>query len=329
MPLYVLIGFDRDDERGLEGAMKYFLLSMITSIAMLYGMTFIVGLSGTSAYSGVHVDGHAPIVMFAMVLLFAGLLAKLSAAPFHWWAPDAFAGAPAWSVAYVSAVPKMAGVIAVARIVQVLVPTVPGLLPVLAASAVASMVLGNLAAFPQTDIRRLMAYSGVAHAGYILVALTTGTLLGINAAIFYGLAYAIPSMAVMFVVADEGTEISDLVGLAKRRPWVAWTTTLLLISLIGVPPLVGFIGKVYIFSAAIQSNLMWLAVLGVTMSVVSAGFYFRIVRAMFFGEAEEVKALGKGRTAATDIALVVCVVATLGLGIAASPLLNLIGLALP
>lgn len=327
MPLYVLIGFDRGDERSLEGAMKYFLLSMITSVAMLYGLSFVVGLSGTTAYEGVRIGSYGVVGLFAVVLLMAGLFAKLSAAPFHWWAPDAYAGASASAVAFVSSVPKMAGIVAVAEVVRFLGPQVRVLTAVVAAGAVLSMILGNLAAYPQRDVRRLMAYSGVAHAGYVLVALAAG-IVGIEAAVFYALAYAIPSMAVMLVADDEGNDLGELAGLAQRRPWVAWSTVLLLISLVGVPPLVGFLGKVYVFGEAIRAGMIWLAVLGVVMSVISAGFYFRIVRTMFFDERATVVPLPVNRTAAGDIALVACVAATLALGIWAGPLVHMIGLSL-
>ncbi len=329
MPLYVLIGYDRDDERGLEGAMKYFLLSMITSIAMLYGLSFVVGLSGTTAYAGLAIGRFGVVGLFAVVLVMAGLFAKLTAVPFHWWAPDAYAGAPASSVAFVSSVPKLAGIVAVARVIFIFVPQTPAVLSVVIITAVASMVLGNVAAYPQRDIRRLMAYSGVAHVGYVLVAFAAGSALGIQSAIFYALAYAIPSMAVMLIVADEGNDMEDLAGLGHRRPWTAAAMVALLLSLIGVPPMVGFLGKVYVFGAALEADLAWLAVVGVTMSVVSAGFYFRIVRSMYFDERPTVVPIDQDRTRAADVALGLCVAATFGLGIFAGPILKMIGLVLP
>ena len=152
----------------------------------------------------------------------------------------------------------------------------------LVGAAVLSMVVGNLAAYPQQDMRRLMAYSGVAHAGYLLVGLAAGTPAGLRAAVFYAIAYAVPSMGVMLIAAEVGDRVDDLRGLVTRRPWMAWVTTVMLLSLVGVPPLAGFLGKLYLFTGAMGAGLAPLVVLAMVMSAVSAGFYFRIVRAMFF-----------------------------------------------
>jgi len=329
MPLYVLVGFDRCDERGLEGAMKYFLLSLVASVTMLYGMSFVVGLSGTTAITGLRVGVDPGLALFASALVSVGMLAKLSAAPLHWWAPDAYAGAPASSVAFVSSVPKIAVVVAFTRVAGALVPTVPGLRTLLLAAAVASMLLGNLAAYPQRDLRRLMAYSGVAHAGYLLLAIAVGGTLGNAAAAFYALVYAVPSMAVMLVAADEGTPIDAFAGLAKRRPWTAVGLVALLLSLTGVPPLAGFFGKLYVFSATLDAGLVWLTVAGVLMSVVSAGYYFGVVRAAFFGQPAKTAAVDPDRTRAADVALAALVAASVAMGLLAGPLLAAVGLALP
>jgi NADH-quinone oxidoreductase subunit N len=344
MPAYVLMGFDRADGLSLEGAMKYFLLSMVASLLFLYGLSFVIGMSGSSLLGDTKLMPGAGGLIVA-VFVCAGLLAKLSAAPFQFWSPDAYAGAPSAAVAYVSAVPKIAGVVAFAHVVQALAPQAPSLWIVLVAMSVLSMLVGNLAAYPQQDLKRLMAYSGVAHAGYLLVglgagarALTEGSIgaTGLGAAVFYALAYAIPSMAVMFVAAQEGSRLDDLAGLARRRPWVAWVMMLLLLSLIGVPPLAGFAGKLYLFGAAVAVELTWLAVAAVVMSVVSAGFYLRIVRAMFFAEVsappepaagtEEVPVRGPALAAAAMLLL--CAAAVVAIGLAAGPLLATLGLVL-
>ncbi len=336
MPAYVLMGFDRERERSLEGALKYFLLSMVASLLFLYGLSFVIGTSGSTLLAKTHMaPGTAGLV--ATLFLIAGLLAKLSAAPFQWWSPDAYAGAPTPSVAFVSSVPKIAAVVAFARIVQYIAPQVPSLWALLAVASVASLLIGNLAAFPQSDLKRLMGYSGVAHAGYLLVGLAAAAKVasspeqasaaGLSAAVFYALAYAVPSMAIMFVVDEFGHTMSDMAGVAKRRPWVAWVTVLLLVSLVGVPPLAGFTGKLYLFGAAIGSQLTWLALLALVMSVVSAGYYFRIVRTMFFDE--PVGGIAeKPASGVAGLALVICAVATVTIGIAASPLLAALGFSL-
>jgi NADH-quinone oxidoreductase subunit N len=327
MPAYVLMGFVRRDDRGLEGALKYFLLSMVSTALFLYGLSFVIGMSGSTAMSATHLEpGIIGIVTAAFLV--AGLLAKLSAAPFQWWAPDAYAGAPAAAVAFVSAVPKVAGLLAFARVVEVLAPQTTALRPVLAGAALLSMIIGNLAAYPQQDLRRLMAYSGVAHAGYLLVALAAGTGAGLRAAVFYSIAYAVPSMGVMLVVAETGDRLDDIKGLAARRPWAAWVTAIMLLSLVGVPPLAGFIGKLYLFTSAMGAGLVPLAVFGITMSAVSAGFYFRIVRAMFF-DAPTTTAPVLARSKVSAAVVVGCALAVVAIGVASGPLLSAITFTAP
>ena len=319
MPAYVLMGFDRGDDRSLEGALKYFLMSMVASLLFMYGASFVIGMSGSNAFASTRLQGGA-IGVVAASFVIAGLLAKLSAVPFQWWAPDAYAGAPSAAVAFVSSVPKVAGLAAFARVVTLLMPQVPQVGPLLVGAAVASMLLGNLAAYPQQDLRRLMAYSGVAHAGYLLVGLAAGTAAGAQAAVYYAIAYAVPSMGVMLVAARYGQTLDDLRGLAVRCPWAAWATVLMLVSLVGVPPLAGFTGKLYLFTAAMRSGLVWLAVLSMVMSVVSAGFYLRIVRSMFFGQAEGVEP-AVGGSAASAVVVAACALAVVVVGVASSPIL--------
>jgi NADH-quinone oxidoreductase subunit N len=322
MPAYVLMGFDRDSDRSLEGALKYFLLSMVASLLFFYGVSFVIGMSGSTAFAATRMQGGA-IGVVAAAFICAGLLAKLSAAPFQWWSPDAYAGAPSAAVAFVSSVPKIAGLAAFARVSVLLMPQVPQVGPILVAAAVASMLLGNLSAYPQTDLRRLMAYSGVAHAGYLLIGLSTGTAAGTRAAVFYAIAYAVPSMGVMLVAARHGETIDDLRGLATRRPWVAWVTAALLVSLVGVPPLAGFTGKLFLFTSAMGAGLTWLAVLAVVMSVLSAGFYLRVVKAMFFAASERPDLTG-AQSPASAAVVAACALATLAIGVASSPILSAI-----
>ncbi|MDP2182677.1 MAG: NADH-quinone oxidoreductase subunit N [Actinomycetota bacterium] len=326
MPAYVLMGYRRGDERGLEGALKYFLLSLLTSLIMLYGLSFVYGISGTTLFSEISLAGSGALGAVAALLVLAGLFAKMSAAPFHFWAPDAYAGAPAASVAFVSTVPKIAGTAAMVRLIAMLAPGVEGLATVIAIVAAASMLLGNLAALPQGDMRRLMAYSGVAHSGYLVMAFAAGTPLGYHAAIFYAVAYAVPSLAIMLVVAEEGDRLDDLGGLAARRPWVAWGMVVWLLSLIGIPPLAGFFGKLYLFSAAIDAAWYWLVVVALIASVISAGYYFRLIHAMFSGTRENPPAEETAPTPAASLALMLAAVATVAVGVAAGPLLGFLGL---
>ncbi len=323
MPAYVLMGYRRDDDRGLEGTLKYFLLSMTTSLIMLYGFSFLFGITGVTGYAEMDLTGAGVLGVLAIVFVFVGLLAKLSAAPFHYWAPDAYAGAPTSSVAFVSTVPKIAGTVAMIRLVEALAPGATQLPLLLSVVAVASMVLGNLAAYPQLDLRRLMAYSGIAHIGYVILAMATNTSTGLAAAVFYMVAYALPSMAVVMIAAEEGSAVEQLSGLADRRPWTAWALVVFLLSLVGIPPMAGFFGKLYLFTAAFSAGYRALVVLAVLMSVVSAGYYLRIMREAFFGERVSTSAVG--RSIPASIALALLVAATLGMGIAASPLLGYLG----
>lgn len=323
MPAYVLMGYRRTDARGLEGALKYFLLSMLTSLIMLYGLSFAYGISGSTAYADLGAVDAGTLGQLAIAFVLVGLFAKLSAAPFHYWTPDAYAGAPASSVAYVSSVPKIAGVVALVQLVAAFAGNGGTVTVVLVAASLLSMLVGNLAAYPQTDLRRLMAYSGVAHSGYILLAAAAGTAGG-TAAVFYAVAYAVPSMAIMLLGSEEGTALDDLAGLAARRPAVAWASVVWLLSLIGIPPMVGFFGKLTMFTAALRVDLLWPVVVAVGMSVVSAGYYFKVLRSVFFGE--RLDAGRATRSAAAVIAYAALTVVTLALGVFASPVLEFFGL---
>lgn len=324
MPSYVLMGYRKSRVEGLEGALKYFLLSMLTSLVMLYGMSFLYGVTGETHFGLMDLSGTGALGLLAVLFTFVGMFAKLSAAPFHYWAPDAYAGAEPWSVAFVSTVPKIAGATALVSLANVLAPTTPELGLILLVVSVASMVLGNFAALTQTDIRRMMAYSGVAHAGYMILGAATLTDVGYRAALLYALAYAIPSMGIMLLVAEEGTALEDFAGLSQRRPAAAWGAFVMLASLIGIPPLVGFFGKLSLFTSAIEGGLIPWVALAVTMSVVSAGYYLRIVKAAFFAEG------GEGRAALpssypASAAVILCVIAVLALGIWAGPVTAWLG----
>lgn len=318
MPAYVLMGYDRKRIAGLEGALKYFLLSVMTSLIMIYGMSFLYGVTGSTRYSALDLSAAGPLGPLAVLLTFIGLFAKISAAPFHYWAPDAYEGAESWAVAFVSTVPKLSGVVAAVLLAGALAPSASILGDLLLVAAVASMVLGNLSALNQTDIRRMMAYSGVAHVGYLLLAASVTSGSGFGAAAFYALAYAVPSLGIMLVVAENGPKVEDLGGLAARRPAVAWGLVAMLLSLIGIPPFVGFFGKLGLFTSFLKHGAVAWVVIAVMMSVVSAGYYLRLVRSAFFGEQKGEAALAG--SPASSVAIAVCVAATLALGLFAGPL---------
>lgn len=328
IPAYILIGYRRADARSLEGALKYFLLSILATLVTLYGFSFLYGLTGVTRYAGLDMSRLGTLGLVAAVLSLVGMFAKLSAAPFHYWAPDAYEGSSAWAVAFVSTVPKIAGAVAIVRLAYAVAPGLAPVGAVLAVVAGASMLLGNLGALNQTDVRRLMAYSAVAHTGYLLLGIVVISTFGMSATVFYVVAYAFASMGIMLVSAEEGPLLSDFNGLAQKRPATAWGVVVLLLSLIGIPPMVGFFGKLYLFTAALRSGQLVLVIIAVVMSVVSAGYYLRIVRAMFFGEAvASGHALARSRT--RSLALALCVVAAVALGIAAGPVFGAIGSFLP
>lgn len=331
MPAYVLIGYRRDKPRGLEGALKYFLLSMLTSLVMLYGMSFLYGITGSTRLETLDLTGSGALALLAVLLTFVGLFAKLSAAPFHYWAPDAYEGAESWTVSFVSTIPKLAGAIATVRLATALGASAPWVATVLIAVAAASMTLGNLAALTQSDVRRMMAYSGVAHSGYLLLGVAALTVEGAGSAVFYAMAYSLPSLGVMLVAAEVGPSVDDFGALFSRRPVVAWSTVAMLLSLIGIPPLVGFFGKFYLFAGALQGGVgAWVVVLAVVMSVISAGYYLRLVRAMFFGRpSSEPGTVQTGRSFAASAAVIGCGLGVLALGLAAGPLLAALGSPIP
>jgi len=325
MPAYVLIGYRRMRLDGLEGALKYFLLSMLTSLVMLYGMSFLYGVSGTTRFAGLDLSSAGTLGLLAVILAFVGLFAKLSAAPFHYWAPDAYEGAEPWTVAFVSTVPKVAGAVALVRLTMAVAPTAPVIAPLLLIAAVASMVLGNLAALTQTDVRRMMAYSGVAHTGYLLLAVSALSSAGYISAVFYSVAYAVPSMGIMLVAAEQGPLLSDFAGLAQRRAAAAWMTVVMLLSLVGIPPLAGFFGKLYLFAAALTAGQVVWVVVAVAMSVVSAGYYLRIVREAFFASPEGDEFAGGSYEPLSAVAVALLVAITVALGVAGGPVLTWLG----
>jgi NADH-quinone oxidoreductase subunit N len=327
MPAYVLMGYERKNELSMEGALKYFLLSLLTSLILVYGLSFVYGYAGTTAYSAIDLSDSGPMAVYIGMFVLVGFMAKLSAAPFHYWTPDAYAGASPASVAYVSTVPKVSGLVALVVLMSAVMPQVPALAAGVALAAAASMVLGNLAAFPQTDMRRLMAYSGIAHTGYLLMGVAAGTVSGGTSAVFYAVAYAVPSLGVMLVFADYGVDLDKLGGLAGRRPWAAAAIVAFFLSLIGIPPTVGFFGKLYLFGATLAADYLWLVILALVVSVASLGYYFRVVQTAFFGEGRpDAPNPGSSRTAGLAVAL--CLAVTLIAGIAARPLMSLLGLTL-
>ncbi|MCL2403435.1 MAG: NADH-quinone oxidoreductase subunit N [Coriobacteriia bacterium] len=293
MPSYVLIGYRRYRIRGLEAALKYFLLSVMSTLIMIYGFSFLVGLSAGSSFTDLATSlPSTPLTFVAFGLVLLGLFAKLSVAPFHWWAPDAYEGSEPWTLAFVSVIPKVAVALVMLRLVISAAASVPLLHVIVTLMAILSMVIGSFAALKKNDVRRMMAYSGVVNGGYVLIALSIVTLGGasvaaaFNAALFFIVSYAIATMGLLLIVAHEGGKVSDLNGLSQRNPFMAWSLAILVLSMIGAPPFLGFFAKLNLFLAAIDAGQIEIVILAVLVVVVSAFYYLRLIRAAFFGKTE-------------------------------------------
>ena len=304
IPVYVLVGLTRFRRESLEAAMKYFALGAFASAILVYGIAWTYGLTGTTSLAEtaarLTAHGEAPWILFALGLVLVAMGFKVAAVPFHAWTPDAYQGAPTPAAAFISVGPKVAAMALLARIVTLAFePLAANIAIALAVIAAATMILGNLAAIAQNDVKRLLGYSSIAHTGYMLVGLAavsqtdeTATFIGIPSVLFYGFVYAFMTFgafAVAYVVETQtgSNDISAFRGLAQRAPLPAVAMAVFMLSLTGVPPLSGFLGKLYILQSAVDSGFGWLAVVLVVTSVVSAFYYLRVVVMMFMQDADE------------------------------------------
>jgi NADH-quinone oxidoreductase subunit N len=326
---YVLAGYLRDDKRANEAALKYFLLGSFATAFFLYGVAVVYGMTGSTYLTAIHTvlsggpTAPAPIFIGAAVaLMFVGLGFKVSGAPFQIWAPDVYQGAPTPVSAFLTTGPKAAAFAIFLRIfMTAFEPIARDWYPLVWGSALLSMTIGNFAALTQSNIKRLLGYSAIAHAGYVLVALAAHSQMGTAAAMFYLAAYAFMNIGAFAVVShlsgkgERFLSVDDFAGLGVRQPGTAALLAIFLMSLIGVPLTGGFFGKFYIFKAALSSHLVWLTVLGLLNSAVAAYYYLRILVAMYMrapGEAAgELEPLPLGLRAA----LVIPALGTLFLGI--------------
>ena len=331
---YILAGYLRDDKRNNEAALKYFLLGSFATGFFLYGIAIVYGMTGTTKLDEIRVALNAPDTSLAMVgvaaaLMFVGLGFKVSGAPFQMWAPDVYQGAPAPVSAFMATAPKAAAFAIFLRIFMTAFQQIAaGWEPLIWISALLSMTIGNFAALTQNNLKRMLAYSSIAHAGYMLVALAAGSEIGTAAAMFYLAAYAlmnIGAFAVVIHISGKGERhlrIEDLAGLSQKQPVTAALLTIFLLSLIGVPLTGGFFGKFYIFHAALESNLVWLAVLGLLNSAVAAYYYLRLLVVMYMHEPGEVTNSLEPLTPGLGAALVLPAIGTFVLGIIPSALLT-------
>lgn len=303
LALYVLAACNRDSVKSSEAGLKYFVLGALSSGMLLYGISLIYGFTGQIGFQEIAttLNGQVPQlgVIFGIVFILAGLAFKISVVPFHMWTPDVYEGAPTPITAFFASAPKVAAMALIIRvIVSAFIPLsgehgiMPAWQQILVFMSIASMILGAFAAIGQSNIKRLMAYSSVSHMGYALVGLAAGTAVGVQGVILYMTVYVamiIGSFAfILGMRTREGSveNIEDLAGLARTNPFMAVVMTVLLFSLASVPPMAGFFAKWYAFSAAVDSNLITLVVIGMIASVISAFYYLRVIKIMWFDEAK-------------------------------------------
>jgi len=294
LALYVVAALRRDSVKSTEAGLKYFVLGALSSGLLLYGASLTYGFAGTTLFSGILSqlgDGVPLGLLFGLVFMLAGLAFKVSAAPFHMWTPDVYEGSPTPVTAFFATAPKVAAMALLARLAHDAFGTIPGDWgQVVAALAVASMALGAVAAIGQRDIKRLMAYSSIAHMGYALMGLAAGTAQGVQAMLVYMAIYVtmnVGTFAFILSMTRDGRPVTTIDALnqyARREPLRALAMLVLLFSLAGVPPMVGFFGKFTVLKAAVDGGLVWLAVAGAVASVVGAFYYLRIVYFMYFGK---------------------------------------------
>ena len=293
LSLYVVASLRRDSVKSTEAGLKYFVLGALSSGLLLYGSSLTYGFAGTTEFAGIieATQGDLPLgLLFGLAFISAGLAFKVSAAPFHMWTPDVYEGAPTPITAFFATAPKMAAMGLFARVVHDAFGSIVGdWQQIIAFLSVASMFLGAVAAIGQTNIKRLMAYSSIAHMGFALMGLASGTEFGVQAMLVYMAIYItmnIGTFAFIMSMEKDGAPVVDIASLSqysRRDPLKALAMLILLFSLAGVPPLVGFFGKYYVLLAAVDAGLAWLAVAGVLASVIGAFYYLRIVYLMYFG----------------------------------------------
>jgi len=333
--LYAMAGMRRDREESQEAAIKYFVTGAFSSSFLLYGIALLYGASGSTLLAKIGpavatlAPGQERLVLLGLGLLLVGFGFKIALVPFHMWTPDVYEGAPTTVTAFMSAGVKAAAFGALLRVFAgALQPLASSWQPLVAALAMVTMVVGNLGALAQSNVKRMLAYSSVAHAGYIFAALVAAPQVGTAAVLFYLVAYAVVNLggfgaiASMAKAGKEPLSLGDLAGLSDRHPALAAALTVFLISLTGIPVSAGFVGKFYLFGAAVNAGYTPVAVVGVLMSVVSAYYYLRVVVAMYMREPQR-DVSWPSPSPAASLALAVSVAVVLALGVYPAPVLEL------
>ncbi len=320
---YILSAYLLNDGLSAEAGLKYLILGALSSAVLLFGMSLVYASSGstvfTEIYSALATASHQPILIAGIVMLMAGFGFKISAVPFHMWTPDIYQGAPTPVTAYLSVASKAAGFAALVKVFMVALPGIElNWNIILAVLAALTIVIGNLTALPQKNVKRMLAYSSIAQAGYILAGLVAANTYGIKGVLYYALIYVfanVGAFAVITMVETEtgSTDIEAFNGLGRRSPMLAAVMTICFLSLAGIPPLAGFVGKFYLFAGAIQAGYLWLAFIGLLMSMISVYYYLNVSKAMYIGVNEDTTTLvvpGEGK-----MALWICLLGTILMGV--------------
>ena len=338
IPLYVLCGIARPRLESEESAMKYFLMGAFASGFLVYGIALVYGAAGTISLTvlseklnAAGARSYDPALLFAgAALILAGLGFKVAAVPFHMWTPDVYEGAPTAVTAFMATATKVAGFAGLLRVFAFgLEPLLPTWQPVVAVLAGLTMIVGNVAALVQSSVKRMLAYSSIAHAGYVLVGLAAGSAAGTSGVLFYLAVYAFITLAAFAVLIAVGSNQEEdqtfdaYAGLGRRKPLLGIVMAIAMFSLIGIPPSAGFMGKYLLFSSAIAAGFTWLAVFGVLTSVISAYFYLRLVMTMFMREPGET-AIPIPANAPRSLAAAISVAAVFVFGLLPAPLLGMI-----
>jgi NADH-quinone oxidoreductase subunit N len=301
LALYAMIAMQRESEKASEAAMKYFVLGALATGMMLYGMSMLYGATGTlelPKIAQVIASGQADqtVLAFSLVFIVIGLAFKLGAVPFHMWVPDVYHGAPTAMTLYLASAPKIAAFAMLYRVLwdglQLALPDWQGMLIIL---SVLSLIVGTVIAVVQTNLKRLLAYSGISHVGFVLMGVAAGDAEGFASAMFYIIIYAITSVAAFGMIialarmGHEFDEIEDFKGLNQRNPWLAAMMLFIMFSMAGIPPFIGFWVKLAVIEAAVNAGLLWLAIVAVITAVIGAFYYLRVVKVMYFDTVEESK----------------------------------------
>jgi NADH-quinone oxidoreductase subunit N len=333
LPVYILVGYLKRSNESNEASMKYFLLGAFATSFLLYGIALIYGATGSTNLDRIAASAAAkggdPLVLVGLGLLLVGFGFKISSVPFHMWAPDVYEGAPTTITALIATGSKAA---AFAALIRILVVALRGAQAdwsaLLWGVAALTMTVGNVVAVAQSNLKRMLAYSSIAHVGYMLMGLVAGGVQGAGAVLFYLLAYTFTTVGAFGVIAlcaragEEAVEVGDYAGLARRHPVLAVTLALFLLSLIGIPPLAGFVAKFYLFGSAVRAGYIWLTVIAVLNSAVAAYYYLRVIVYMYMREPEGER-MAVTPSFAGALALAIALVGIVLLGIAPAPFADL------